>query len=217
MFRKPCPTKPCTRRRIMVTRRSVLSASAIVEAQLQKIIRAGTPRPTRTWRGALLTGFKKVLTLFGALAMAGVMAAPCFAQNTVKIGAIYPLSGNAASAGESAKAALEVAMDVINNAHPELGALTLAKNAGLPGLKGAKIEIVFADNQGTPAAGQNQALRLITEEKVHALIGAYQSGITLTASAIAEKYGIPFVNGESIADTLTRAGSNWFFSVTPIA
>src|ERR1017187_3104567 len=201
----------------MVTRRSVLSVSAIVEAQLQKIIRADTPSPTRTWRGSLLTGFKKVLMLFGALAMAGVMAAPSFAQSTVKIGAIYPLSGNAASAGESAKAALEVAMDVINNAHPELGDLTLAKNAGLPGLKGAKIEIVFADNQGTPAAGQNQALRLITEEKVHALIGAYQSGITSTASAIAEKYGIPFISGESVAANLTERGFKWFFRTTPIA
>jgi len=201
----------------MVTRRSVLSASAIVAAQLQKVIRAGTRRPTRTWRGALLTGFKKVLTLFGALAMAGVMAAPGFAQSPVKIGAIYPLSGNAASVGESVKVALEVAMDVINNAHPELGDLTLAKNAGLPGLKGAKIEIVFADNQGTPAAGQNQALRLITEEKVHALIGAYQSGITLTASAIAEKYGIPFICGESVAANLTERGFKWFFRTTPIA
>ena len=139
------------------------------------------------------------------------------AQSTVKIGAIYPLSGNAASAGESAKAALEVAMDVINNAHPELGDLTLAKGAGLPGLKGAKIEIVFADNQGSPAAGQNQALRLITEEKVVALSGAYQSGITLTTSAIAEKYGIPFLSGESVAANLTERGFKWFFRTTPIA
>ena len=74
--------------------------------------------------------------------------------------------------------------------------MPLAKNAGLPGLGGAKVEVVFADNQGSPATGQNQALRLITEEKVVALTGAYQSGITLTASAIAEKYGIPFLNGE---------------------
>ena len=44
--------------------------------------------------------------------------------------------------------------------------MPLAKGGGLPGLKGAKIQLIFADNQGTPAAGQNQALRLITEEKV---------------------------------------------------
>jgi branched-chain amino acid transport system substrate-binding protein len=159
----------------------------------------------------------KLLSFIGAAGLALGIAAPASAQTTVKIGAIYPLSGNAASAGESAKAALEVALDVINNAHPELGELTLAKEAGLPGLKGAKVEIVFADNQGAPAAGQNQALRLITEEKVHALTGAYQSGITLTASAIAEKYGIPFVNGESVAANLTERGFKWFFRTTPIA
>src|SRR3954453_6687054 len=139
------------------------------------------------------------------------------AADTVKIGAIYPLSGGAASAGESARAAIEVAVDVINNAHPELGNLVLAKNAGLKGLGGAKVEVVFADNQGSPAVGQNQALRLITEEKVVALTGAYQSSVTLTASAIAEKYGIPFVNGESVAANLTERGFKWFFRVTPVA
>ncbi len=149
------------------------------------------------------------------LALSGAGAA--LAQETVRIGAIYPLSGNAASAGESAKAALEVAVDIINNPHPELGELTLAKGAGLPGLNGAKVEVVFADNQGTPAAGQNQALRLITEEKVVALVGAYQSGITLTASAMAERRGIPFVSGESVAANLTERGFKWFFRTTPVA
>jgi branched-chain amino acid transport system substrate-binding protein len=127
------------------------------------------------------------------------------------------LTGNAASAGVHAKAALEVAMDIINNAHPELGNFPLAKNAGLAGLGGAKVEVSFADNQGSPATGQNQALRLITEEKVVALTGAYQSGITLTASAIAEKYGIPFLTGESVAANLTERGFKWFFRTTPIA
>src|SRR6185437_15609040 len=47
--------------------------------------------------------------------------------------------------------------------------------------------------------------------------GAYQSGVTLTASAIAEKYGIPFVNGESVASNLTERGFKWFFRTTPIA
>jgi branched-chain amino acid transport system substrate-binding protein len=149
--------------------------------------------------------------------LAFALALPAHAQGTVKIGAIYPLSGNAASAGQSAKAAIEVATQIINEDHPELGNLPLAKGAGLSGLKGAKVEVVFADNQGTPAAGQNQALRLITEEKVVALTGAYQSGITLTASAIAEKYGIPFVNGESVAANLTERGFKWFFRTTPIA
>jgi branched-chain amino acid transport system substrate-binding protein len=152
-----------------------------------------------------------------ALVLAGALSLPAAAQETVKIGAIYPLSGNAASAGTAAKAAIEVATEIINGDHQNLGDLTLAKGAGLTGLKGAKVEVIFADNQGTPAAGQNQALRLITEEKVHALIGAYQSGITLTASAIAERHGIPFLSGESVAANLTERGFKWFFRTTPVA
>jgi branched-chain amino acid transport system substrate-binding protein len=158
------------------------------------------------------------LGLLSAAAMSVALTGAALAQNkTVKIGAIYPLSGNAASAGVHAKAAIETAVEIINNGHPGLGNLPLTKNAGLAGLGGAKVEVVFADNQGSPAVGQNQALRLITEEKVVALSGAYQSGITLTTSAISEKYGIPFVNGESVAASLTERGFKWFFRTTPVA
>jgi len=161
--------------------------------------------------------FKHILGLLSAAAMWLALTGVAVAQQTVKIGAIFPLSGNAASAGIHAKAAIEVAVDIINNDHPELGDFPLAKGAGLPGLGGAKVEVVFADNQGSPATGQNQALRLITEEKIVALTGAYQSGITLTISAITEKYGIPFVNGDSVAAGLTERGFKWFFRTTPIA
>ncbi len=162
--------------------------------------------------------FKHILGLLCAASMSVMLAGSALAQDkTVKIGGIFPLSGNAASTGVHTKAALEVAMDIINNAHPELGTFPLAKNAGLAGLGGAKVEVVFADNQGSPATGQNQALRLITEEKVVALTGAYQSGITLTASAISEKYGIPFLNGELVAANLTERGFKWFFRTTPVA
>jgi branched-chain amino acid transport system substrate-binding protein len=161
---------------------------------------------------------KRMLGLLCAASISVLLAGNVSAQDkTVKIGGIYPLSGNAASAGTHSKAAIETAVEIINNAHPELGNLPLAKNAGLAGLGGAKVEVVFADNQGSPAVGQNQALRLITEEKVVALTGAYQSGITLTTSAIAEKYGIPYVAGESVASSLTERGFKWFFRVTPVA
>src|SRR5580765_2107930 len=159
-----------------------------------------------------------VMGLLSAAAMSIALAGAASAQDkTVKIGVIYPLSGNAASAGVHGKAAVETAIEIINNAHPELGNFPLAKNAGLAGLGGAKVEVVFADNQGSPAVGQNQALRLISEEKVAALIGAYQSGITLTASAIAERHGIPFLTAESVAANLTERGFKWFFRTTPVA
>jgi len=162
--------------------------------------------------------FVKLLGVFCAASVSVALVSGARADDkVVKIGAIFPLTGQAASAGNHAKCVLEVASDIINNAHPEFGDFPLAKNAGLAGLGGAKVEVSFADNQGSPATGQNQALRLITEEKVVALTGAYQSGVTLTTSAVAERYGIPFVNGESVATDLTERGFKWFFRTTPIA
>jgi branched-chain amino acid transport system substrate-binding protein len=66
------------------------------------------------------------------------------------------LSGNAASAGNASKAAIELAVDIVNEDHPELKGIPLAAGKGLPGLGGAKIEVIFADNQGTPAAGRTR-------------------------------------------------------------
>jgi len=161
---------------------------------------------------------KHVTGLLCAAAMSFALTAGAQAQDkVVKIGVIMPMSGGTASIGAHAKAALDVATDIINNAHPELGNFPLAKNAGLAGLGGAKVEVIIADNQGNPATGQNQALRLITEEKVAAVFGSYQSGVTLTSSAIAEKYGVPFLNSESVAANLTERGFKWFFRTTPIA
>jgi branched-chain amino acid transport system substrate-binding protein len=154
----------------------------------------------------------------GAALLALAVAGSAAAQDTVKIGVLYPLSGNAASAGNYEKMAMEVGADIVNSGDPELAKfLAVAKGGGLSGLKGAKIQLVIADNQGTPAAGQNQTLRLITQEKVVAMIGAYQSGITLTASAISEKYGIPFLTPESVAADLTERGFKFFFRTTPVA
>src|SRR5438270_3108731 len=68
--------------------------------------------------------FNHVVGFLCAAAVSLALAGQACAQDkTVKIGAVFPLSGNAASAGNHAKAALEVAMDIINNAHPELGNL----------------------------------------------------------------------------------------------
>jgi branched-chain amino acid transport system substrate-binding protein len=159
---------------------------------------------------------KKVSLIALALAAAS-LAGPASAADAVKIGVIFPLSGNAASAGQAAKAAVELAAEIVNNAHPELKPIPLAEGVGLPKLGGAKIELDVADHQGTPSVGQSQTLRLITQDKVVAMTGAYQSSVTFTASAVAERYGIPFVNGESVAANLTQRGYKWFFRVTPVA
>ena len=76
-------------------------------------------------------------------------------------------------------------------------------------------------SMGQPSAAtariETQALRLITEEKATALFGAYQSSVTLTTTAAAERYGIPFVVGDSAALNITGRGFKWIFRVTPIA
>ena len=109
-------------------------------------------------------------------------------------------------------------MDIINNAHPELGNLPLAKNAGLAGLGGAKVEAVFADNQGNPATGQNQALRLITEDKVVGRIRlvSVRRHADLERDRREIRHSLPEF-GESVAANLTERGFKWFFRTTPIA
>jgi branched-chain amino acid transport system substrate-binding protein len=162
---------------------------------------------------------KKTSWLFAVLSVAAIAfdANAGFAAETVKIGVLMPLTGNAAAAGQAAKAAIEVAADIVNNPHPELSNLPLATTAGLPHLGGAKLEVVFVDHQGNPSQAQQLATRLITEDKVNALMGAYQSSCTFTATPVAERYGIPFMVGDSAALNITTRGFKYVFRATPIA
>jgi len=151
------------------------------------------------------------------LAASGFAAATAGAAESVKIGVLMPLTGNAAAAGQASKAAIEVATDIVNNAHPELANLPLAATADLPHLGGAKLEVVFVDHQGNPSLAQQLATRLITEDKVNALMGAYQSSCTFTATPVAERHGIPFMVGDSSALNITTRGFKNVFRATPIA
>src|SRR5579859_3077615 len=141
----------------------------------------------------------KKLLLSAAMLAAFALGSAAKAADEVKIGVIMPLSGNSASAGKAAVAAMELAAQIVNEAHPELNSLPLAAGAGLPNLGGAKVRLIVADHQGNPSEGQSQTLRLITQEKVVAMLGSYHSSVSLTATAIAERYGIPFVVGDSVA------------------
>lgn len=136
-------------------------------------------------------------------------------EKVITIGAIYPLSGALASTGTELKQAIELAVEVINNAHPELKGIPLAAESGLPNLGGAKIKVIFADSQGNPSVGQAEAQRLIDHDHVVALVGAYQSAVTKTASRIAEQRQIPFLNPESSSPDLTERNYKWFFRTTP--
>jgi branched-chain amino acid transport system substrate-binding protein len=150
---------------------------------------------------------------------AALLAAPvsAIAADPVKIGAILPLTGNSASAGQSAKDAIELGAEIINSPHPELKAMPLAATAGLPNLGGAKIELDEADHQGNPQVGQQQTIRLITQDHVAAIIGSYHSSVTLVATAVAERQAVPFLVADSVAANITTRGFKFTFRTTPIA
>jgi branched-chain amino acid transport system substrate-binding protein len=135
------------------------------------------------------------------------------AEETIKIGAIYPLTGSLATTGADVKNGILLAVDIINNEY-NLD-LPLARSKGIDSLDGAKIEILFGDSQGSPSVGKSEAERLIDKEKVVALIGCYQSAVTAEASQVAEDKGIPFLSALSSAPSLTQRGSDWFFRTTP--
>lgn len=133
---------------------------------------------------------------------------------TVKIGAILPLSGSAAATGVKLKYAIETAQEIINGEHPEIN-MELAKSAGLSNLNGAKVEFIFADHQANPEVAKSEAERLIQNEKVVGLIGCYHSSATKPASQVAERFQIPFVAGSSSSAALTERGLKWFTRIAP--
>jgi branched-chain amino acid transport system substrate-binding protein len=139
------------------------------------------------------------------------------AAETVKVGVLFPLTGNSAASGGEAKAAVEVAAGIVNTAHPELKDLPLGATAGLPNLGGARIEPIFVDHRGDPSVAQSLAQRLIISDKVTALFGSYQSSTAMTATAVAERYGVPFVVADSVAANITGRGFRFTFRVTPVA
>ena len=143
------------------------------------------------------------MTLAGAAGRAAAQGA-----TEVVIGALYPLSGASAQIGVDAKTALETAAEVVNASH-DLD-LPLAKAAGLEGLGGAKVRLVFADHQADPQKGRAEAERLITQEKVCAIIGTYQSAVAVTVSQICERYQIPFVSADNSSPSLHRRGLKYF-------
>src|SRR5271155_1971306 len=107
--------------------------------------------------------------LLGGTAALAAGTSPAFSQTAadIKIGFTYPLSGNAAQIGVDAQRALETAAEIINNSYDF--DLPLAKGVGLPGLGGAKVQLIFADHQSDPQKGRAETERLITQENVCAV------------------------------------------------
>ncbi len=161
------------------------------------------------------TNFRFAGLFLGLLALVGLLLpAGAAAVAEIKIGAIYPLTGGAAAAGRELRAGVELAVEIANSAMADLP-MTMAKNAGVQSLGGAKITVIFKDHEGNPTLGADLAKKLILDDKVDGILGCYHSSVTKTVSAVAEQYGVPMINGSSTSPPLTERGFKWFWRTTP--
>jgi branched-chain amino acid transport system substrate-binding protein len=131
------------------------------------------------------------------------------APDEVVFGAIWPLTGAMGPSGIDAIAAVQTAVQIINDG-ANLG-LNLGKTPGLPGLGGAKLRMISADHQGDPLKGRSEAERLITQNNVCAIIGASYSSVAATINQVTERYNIPFIAADSSSPSLSRRGMKTFF------
>jgi branched-chain amino acid transport system substrate-binding protein len=157
---------------------------------------------------------RRTLLLGGTAALAA-STLPAFADDAadIRIGFTYPLSGANAQIGVDAQKAFETAAEVINNNYDF--DLPMAKGAGLPALGGAKVRLIFADHQSDPQKGRAEAERLITQEKVCAVVGTFQSAVAVTVSQICERYQVPFLSAENSSPSLHKRGLKYFFRPAP--
>jgi len=78
------------------------------------------------------------------------------------------------------------------------------------------VEIIFYDDEGDVDTATNLVERLITEDEVDYLLGPYSSGLTMSTSAIAEKYGMIMVEGNGASESIFERGfQNIFAVLTP--
>jgi branched-chain amino acid transport system substrate-binding protein len=120
------------------------------------------------------------------------------AKETIKIGAIYPLSGSLASIGATCQKGWKFGTNWVNN-H---GGIELSTGT-------ANFELVFGDSQSKQSVGVSEAKRLINQEDVDMLAGCYQSTVTLPVSQVAERNQIPFYSPISVANKITERGFDY--------
>ena len=145
-----------------------------------------------------LTAIFAIITFFAVIPQSPEVWA---ADSVVKVGNIIPLSGPSASVGEQGKNAREMAVEEINAA------------GGIKSLGGAKLKMIYADSESKPEKGVAEAERFINTEKVHVLTGCWNSAVSYPTSAVAERYGIPFIVPVSVADKITEQGFKTVFRI----
>jgi branched-chain amino acid transport system substrate-binding protein len=132
----------------------------------------------------------------------------------VRIGLLAPLSGEHRAAGTDELRGAQLAAALVNGEEGPVPLLDVT-TSGLSRLGGPKLTIVPADTRSSAPRGVSEAVRLTSQERVVALIGAYDTDVTAAASQRTERIGVPFVNGDTSTVWLTERGLDWFFRTGP--
>jgi len=118
----------------------------------------------------------------------------------IKIGAILPLTGDAAQWGKEPQKAIELAIEELNNKG---------------GVNGKKIIVMFEDSQAFPEKGVAAIKKLIVIDKVEVVIGAISSSVTLAIAPIAEQNRKILISPASTSAEIADAGDYIFRTIAP--
>ncbi|MDR2796675.1 MAG: ABC transporter substrate-binding protein [Spirochaetaceae bacterium] len=116
-------------------------------------------------------------------------------ENTVRIGGIFPLSGNVAAYGIEARNGILLAIDEINAAD---------------GINGRKVELIFEDDEGKPEKSVNAYNKLTTKDKVKIIIGSLTSKCTIAITSKAQAQQVLLVAPAATEEAVTDAGDYIF-------
>ncbi len=119
-------------------------------------------------------------------------------ENAWRIGTILPLTGPLAKNGIKNFDGVKIATDMINDQG---------------GVLGKKVVLVSADAPD-PQAAASEANRLITNEKITAIIGTQASTLSMAATVVAEKAKVFYLENEGISAGITSRGFKYTFRTT---
>ena len=122
----------------------------------------------------------------------------------IVIGSIHPLTGPLAGAGQLMDQGAKLAVEDINEA------------GGIEALDGAELVLESGDSKGEAETGQSEAQRLIDDGAV-ALVGTYQSDVTLNVASVAERSRVPLVIDVAVDDQILEQDYQYTFRIQPNA
>jgi branched-chain amino acid transport system substrate-binding protein len=136
--------------------------------------------------------------VIAACGPAGAPPAPPQAAAVVLIGHAGPLTGPIAHQGKDDENGVALAIDQANARHPVIGG------------KPVVFRMLSEDDQADPRIGTLVAQKLV-DAHVAAVIGHLNSGVTIPASEIYDRAGIPVITGSATSPELTERGLKGVF------